>query len=724
MANKIPTGSATASLTNGAQNTAYTLYETTLLQGFSDADDDLLNVVSLVANSGEISELDSGKWSFLPDTNFSGAVTFDYFVTDSKSGAVQGTLNLNIAAPVNHSPTGSISIIGNAIQNETLAIQNTLKDENGLGAFSYQWLQNSKAISGATKSTYTLSESDIGTAISVKVSYTDGLKKLESVTSSPTALVEPKPEEILPPIYALSVDKAGVNEGDTVTFQLTTENVAAETEIPFTFGGSISAADVLGGFKSNSFILDSNGNASLAVKFLADKFTDGKTENLTLTLENGKSQSVTVKDSSLTPATIDNSTGTTTSTVKIDGLILTAPSNAAKLLIGSEKNDSIIGKAGADTLRGNAGNDFLDGGLGNDSIDAGNGDDTLIGGKGNDKLIAGSGNDKLNSGEGNDTLDGGLGKDTLDGGVGVDSMTGGDGDDSYFVENSKDVIVESNANPTIGGKDTVTSKSNYALGENIENLILDDAQGKGNSGTGNKSNNVITGSIGDNLLNGLAGDDTLIGGDGVDTLDGGLGMDSLVGGNGDDLYIMQNLVDVIVEEKNGGEQDQIISSLSFDLAQSENVEWLTLSGAKAIEGIGNELDNLLQEEDGGKTNNNFEGNAGNDTINGESGNDTLIGGEGNDELNGGEGEDVAVFSGEYEDYQITLNPDAMGVAQLIVEYSNPNTEILDGRDILNDIEILEFANGDRHNKVDVLLEKGITETDSNPQLILIGQGSF
>ena len=407
--------------------------------------------------------------------------------------------------------------------------------------------------------------------------------------------------------------------------------------------------------------------------------------------------------------------------VKVDGVKLTAPSNAAKLLIGSEKNDSIIGKAGADTLRGNAGNDFLDGGLGNDSLDAGNGDDTLIGGKGNDKLIAGSGNDQLDGGEGNDTLDGGQGNDILNGGIGVDSMTGGDGDDHYFVENSKDLVIESNANVTIGGNDTVTSKSTYSLGANIENLILDDAQGKGNNGTGNKGNNVITGSIGDNVLSGMAGEDTLFGGEGADTLDGGLGMDSLIGGNSDDVYIMQNLVDVIVEEQNGGDQDQIISSVSFDLAQSENVEFLTLSGLKAIDGVGNELANLLQEKAGGKTNNNFEGNEGNDTINGEGGNDTLNGGEGDDELNGGDGVDVAVFAGLYEDYQITLNPDAEGVAQLVVEYSNSeNTSILDGKDMLNDIEILEFADGDRHNKADVLKDIGTAEVDSSSALMLIG----
>ncbi|MDD5754355.1 MAG: cadherin-like domain-containing protein, partial [Methylococcales bacterium] len=104
MANQNPTGSATGFLTNGTQNTAYTLYEATLVQGFSDPDGDLLNVVGLLANSGAVSELGGGRWNFTPDANFSGVVTFDYFVSDGKGGEIQGALNLNIVSN-NHAPT-------------------------------------------------------------------------------------------------------------------------------------------------------------------------------------------------------------------------------------------------------------------------------------------------------------------------------------------------------------------------------------------------------------------------------------------------------------------------------------------------------------------------------------------------------------------------------------------------------------------------------------------
>ena len=43
MANQIPVGSATGTFANGSQNTPYTIYETTLLQGFFDPDGDVLH---------------------------------------------------------------------------------------------------------------------------------------------------------------------------------------------------------------------------------------------------------------------------------------------------------------------------------------------------------------------------------------------------------------------------------------------------------------------------------------------------------------------------------------------------------------------------------------------------------------------------------------------------------------------------------------------------------
>ena len=90
----------------------------------------------------------------------------------------------------NTAPSGSASLSGTATQGQTLtAVTSSIADADGLGSFSYQWLRDSSAISGATSSTYALTSDDVGAAVSVRVSYTDGQGTAESLTSLATTTV-------------------------------------------------------------------------------------------------------------------------------------------------------------------------------------------------------------------------------------------------------------------------------------------------------------------------------------------------------------------------------------------------------------------------------------------------------------------------------------------------------------------------------------------------------
>ncbi|OZO45789.1 hypothetical protein CGU37_27505, partial [Pseudomonas fluorescens] len=64
-----------------------------------------------------------------------------------------------------------------------------LDDEDGLGSLTYQWLRDGADISGATSDTYTVTQADVGSDISVRLSYTDNQGTAESVTST-TVLAE------------------------------------------------------------------------------------------------------------------------------------------------------------------------------------------------------------------------------------------------------------------------------------------------------------------------------------------------------------------------------------------------------------------------------------------------------------------------------------------------------------------------------------------------------
>ncbi|MDB9455172.1 DUF4347 domain-containing protein [Dolichospermum circinale] len=132
------------------------------------------------------------------------------------------------------------------------------------------------------------------------------------------------------------------------------------------------------------------------------------------------------------------------------------------------------------------------------------------------------------------------------------------------------------------------------------------------------------GTTGNDWIKAGTGDDILIAGDGNDYLNGGIGADLLIGGKGNDTYVVDNVGDVIAEGLNGG-IDTVESSITWTLRA--NLENLTLQGTTAINGTGNNLNNIMT------------GNTGNNVLNGGLGNDTLIGGLGNDTLIGRLGND-------------------------------------------------------------------------------------
>jgi trimeric autotransporter adhesin len=261
---------------------------------------------------------------------------------------------------------------------------------------------------------------------------------------------------------------------------------------------------------------------------------------------------------------------------------------------------------------------------------------SLSGGAGDDSLTGANEEEALSGAAGNDTLTGAIGNDTLNGGAGIDRLVGGAGDDLYTVDDVRDFIDEGQS----GGIDLVQASVSFVLAWNVEHLTLTGSAsitGFGNELaniiTGNSGANSLVGGAGHDTLNGGIGNDSLDGGDGADRLDGGAGIDRLAGGLGDDLYIVDNSSDVVVESAAAG-SDLVQSSVTYSLAA--NVENLTLTGAGAINGSGNDLNNVITGNGGA---NSLAGGANADTLAGGLGNDSLDGGVGDDCLDGGAGID-------------------------------------------------------------------------------------
>ncbi|MDP1698301.1 MAG: hypothetical protein Q8L45_11060 [Xanthomonadaceae bacterium] len=109
-------------------------------------------------------------------------------------GTAESAVSASVTGLVggNRVPTGTVNITGNAVEEQVLSAAQTLADEDGLGPFSYQWRRNGAAIAGATATSYTLNDLDVGAAISVMVSYVDGRGTAESVSSASVGPVLPE----------------------------------------------------------------------------------------------------------------------------------------------------------------------------------------------------------------------------------------------------------------------------------------------------------------------------------------------------------------------------------------------------------------------------------------------------------------------------------------------------------------------------------------------------
>ena len=215
----------------------------------------------------------------------------------------------------------------------------------------------------------------------------------------------------------------------------------------------------------------------------------------------------------------------------------------------------------------------------------------------------------------------------------------------------------------------VNSSVSYSLPKNQKNLTLTGK--KAINGTGNARKNKIVGNSAKNHLKGQKGNDILTGGAGNDILDGGEGNDKLNGGEGNDIFVVDSVKDTLIERAKGG-TDLVESSVSYNLPN--NVENLTLTGKKAIDGTGNSQKNKIV---GNNNTNYLQGKEGNDILTGGGGNDLLSGGKGNDNLNGGKGDDALVggggndrlTGGEGRDLFVLHQTESPGNIQTILDFN-------------------------------------------------------
>ena len=470
-----------------------------------------------------------------------GGATTLYIGTDSIAGAdVQIQLTGTFAAStfslygntiaLNNTPTGSVSITGAATQGQTLTATNNLADADGLSAINYQWQADGIAISGATNSTYLLTQAEVGKTISVVASYTDARGTAETVTSSSISVVANAGaayttnfsswsdfENLLIATQAYESSPAFTSLENTAT-NLTTQLFSITPSL----NSSTSATGYAGGMTAHYY--GTNFGTTSAVITSAD-ITDG-TNTLSIT------GSVSAVGGTITSIgfTGQGYTEYAVGQMPLDGssAVFTSWSSTNPTTLGavsfSSTGTQTIYSATSATI--NFSTTVVSDAFGHSASISGlnfsiSGDpsipinlvDTLH------SMLAG--NDVANGSSGNDELQTFAGNDTLDGKAGADTMVGGLGNDTYVVNIADDVITEASGEGADQVNVAFAAAGTYTLSANLENATV-------TSGATIAAN--ITGNADSNILTGNAAANTLDGGTGADTLDGGSGDDALIGG--------------------------------------------------------------------------------------------------------------------------------------------------------------------------------------------------
>jgi hypothetical protein len=222
--NDVPTGSASASLSGGTEDTAYTISATNLLQGFSDVDEDTLSVADLVATHGTLAKNNDGTWSFTPDGNFNGVVDLTYNVVDGKGGSIAANQSFTIA-PVNDAP----------IVKQAIAAQNTLEDS----PFTFTIPTDTFSDVDGDALTYTATLED-GKALPTWLTFNgttfSGTPTNDNVGSLSLKVTASDSKLSVSNLFNLSI--ANTNDAPTAT----NDNLATNEDVPLT----INAATLLG----------------------------------------------------------------------------------------------------------------------------------------------------------------------------------------------------------------------------------------------------------------------------------------------------------------------------------------------------------------------------------------------------------------------------------------------------------------------------------------------
>ncbi len=566
-------------------------------------------------------------------------------------------INTSAVAAANTSASGAVTITGKPTQGQILTTSNTLADVDGMGTVNYQWAAAGVDITGATSSNLTLTQAQVGKAITVKASYTDGRGNAESVSSAATASVAnindaPTGSVTITGLatqgqvltaantladadgipttgtgaikYQWQSDNVNITGATAASYTIQSADVGKKLSVLAMYTDNFGTSEQVASLQTSSVVGLSNTVAGVSFSNASELRTTEAGGSVTYGVVLNKAPR---QDVALTLTINDATEGMFVSGMSTKTLTFTSANwSAVQSVIVKGVDDGITDGNVTYTISTSIQSDDLnyDGmrsgmGLSVDNVSIINMDDDLP-----DEVRGTDNNDiPLTGGPGPSDMYGLLGRDEMYGGKGDDRLYGGYGDDVLYGEDGNDTL------------------------------------------EGEQGNDKLYGGGGNDSLSGGSGADTLIGGEGNDTLDGNDGADSMDGGNGADTYYIDNPGDLAKDSGTDGAVNTayVASYLDSAYVLGKGINNATL-GAQAGPGAiaGNASDNRL------------EGNTQNNKLSGGAGADTLVGGGGNDSVDGGEGSDTVVLTGNEANYSITL--DATQLLTLITDKVSNDVQTL------------------------------------------------
>ncbi len=172
----------------------------------------------------------------------------------------------------NSPATGAPTVTGTAQVGETLTADTSgIADDDGIAnaVFSYQWLADGANIAGATASSYTLTASDAGKNIRVRVSFTDDAGNAESLTSAATDAVSVTSQQQVANTQATGqpVIRGTVQVGETLTVDVSgISDDDGMSNAVFSYLWFANGADIIEARSSTYTLVESNQGQTMRVK--------------------------------------------------------------------------------------------------------------------------------------------------------------------------------------------------------------------------------------------------------------------------------------------------------------------------------------------------------------------------------------------------------------------------------------------------------------------------